>query len=562
MATNYMLRLEPRARSAALEPGVAARVYDPAWMIGRQWQLGEMLGDDAGTPVGLELRAEVALVAQWQPATAAGYAPYDPADGPLEALVEAEPLRTAAWTARMRVDAGREFLQMLRDSGLEGYVPDYIDVYQIGPATAELRTLDVAGSRLLDVVSGRIPDGEEMYRELGAALAQGTWPAAPELDPLDANRVQSVAIDWMAWCAATVLDGDGQAWDPLRLEYGFSVATGDPAAPTVLDASEYRGGRLDWYSFDVRPVGAASAFTPLDPIDVLPTGIRFRGMPNARWWEFEDASIDMGSVDGGPSDVARLALLEFALLYGNDFFAVPLSLPVGSLTRIKSLIVADTFGFRLAVQAATRGSQRVGADRWTMFTLAQRGPATSGPADLLFLPPVAGPILGSELVEDVLLLRDEMANLAWAVERTYEGESGGANNRAEAAIRESPAVPPRAGEGGLRYQLGTSVPHNWFPLVPLLVGGQLRLDLQRMADQLTNPQATPRGHFLNLVGPPIHEEEVPREGARLSRDYVMTRWTNGATLLWSRRRKRVGRGEGSSGLRFDVTELRPPDSTE
>jgi hypothetical protein len=220
----------------------------------------------------------------------------------------------------------------------------------------------------------------------------------------------------------------------------------------------------------------------------------------------------MGSVDGGPSDVARLALLEFALLYGNDFFAVPLALPVGSRTRIKSLIVADTFGFKLSVEAATRGTQRVGADRWTMFTLTQRGPVKSGPADLLFLPPVAGPVLGSELVEDVLLLRDEMANLAWAIERTYEGEGGGANNRAEAAIRESPATAARAGEGGLRYQLGTSVPNNWFPLVPILVAGKLRLDLQQMADQLTNPQAKPRGHFLTLLGPPIHEEEVPREG--------------------------------------------------
>ena len=34
------------------------------------------------------------------------------------------------------------------------------------------------------------------------------------------------------------------------------------------------------------------------------------------------------SIDAGPSDVARMALLEFALVYGNDFFAMPLRLPV------------------------------------------------------------------------------------------------------------------------------------------------------------------------------------------------------------------------------------------
>lgn len=29
-------------------------------------------------------------------------------------------------------------------------------------------------------------------------------------------------------------------------------------------------------------------------------------------------------------------------------------------------------------------------------------------------------------------------------------------------------------------------------------------------------------------------------------------WINGETYLWVGRRKRTGRGEGSSGLRFDV----------
>ena len=38
-------------------------------------------------------------------------------------------------------------------------------------------------------------------------------------------------------------------------------------------------------------------------------------------------------------------------------------------------------------------------------------------------------------------------------------------------------------------------------------------------------------------------------------DAALARWTDGGTLAWSRRLRRVGRGEGSSGLRFDVAEL-------
>jgi hypothetical protein len=64
----------------------------------------------------------------------------------------------------------------------------------------------------------------------------------------------------------------------------------------------------------------------------------------------------------------------------------------------------------------------------------------------------------------------------------------------------------------------------------------------------------PRGRFLTIGDPPIHDAEVPREGTRLERDYALTRWTNGATLAWARRVRHVGRGEGSSGLRFDVAE--------
>jgi len=558
MATNYLMRLEPRARSAGLEVGVSARVYDAAWMLGRQWQLGELRGEDAGTPVAVEMAAESARVTQWKPANAGGFSAYDTESLPLETLVEAQPLRAVAWNARRRVDAGREFVQLLREAGAAAYLAAYLGEYAIDPPDAALRAVDPAGARLIDVAAGRVPDGERIYRDLTAALAQNRLPARPVIGPMDTTIVTQVAKNWLAACGASAFEGDGGSWDAERLEYKFTLATSSDPAATVLDANEYRGGRLDWHSFDVRAVTAPTGFTALPDINVLPTGIRFRGMPNARWWEFEDASVDMGSVDAGASDAARLALLEFALLYGNDFYAVPLRLPVGSLTRVKSLIVADTFGMRLAVGSATRGTQRVGADRWTMFTLSQRQPGTIGggvPADLLFLPPIAGPAIASELVEDVLLLRDEMANLVWAIERSCEGDDGVARDRAEANIRAIPTANSPPDLPGLRYQLGTSVPANWFPLVPFTANGELRLDLQRMADQLNNPQAVPRGTFLRLPAPPLHEEEVPREGARLSRDYVLSRWVDGSSVLWSRRRKRVGRGEGSSGLRFDVTEI-------
>ena len=49
----------------------------------------------------------------------------------------------------------------------------------------------------------------------------------------------------------------------------------------------------------------------------------------------------------------------------------------------------------------------------------------------------------------------------------------------------------------------------------------------------------------------LFEEEVPREGVRVTRSYQFTRWIDGSSHLWVGRRKGVGRGEGSSGLQFD-----------
>jgi hypothetical protein len=68
-----------------------------------------------------------------------------------------------------------------------------------------------------------------------------------------------------------------------------------------------------------------------------------------------------------------------------------------------------------------------------------------------------------------------------------------------------------------------------------------------------------QGRILNPEGKPalaLYEEEVPREGARVTRNYQLARWLDGSTHLWMGRRKQVGRGEGSSGLRFDTADGR------
>jgi hypothetical protein len=57
-------------------------------------------------------------------------------------------------------------------------------------------------------------------------------------------------------------------------------------------------------------------------------------------------------------------------------------------------------------------------------------------------------------------------------------------------------------------------------------------------------RASPQAYF-------VHEEEVPRAGTRVFQAYQRTRWTDGKVFVWLGVSRQTGRGEGSSGLRFD-----------
>jgi hypothetical protein len=52
-----------------------------------------------------------------------------------------------------------------------------------------------------------------------------------------------------------------------------------------------------------------------------------------------------------------------------------------------------------------------------MFTLSQRGPRAHAEGGALFVPPSAIATLESEPVEEALLIRHEIANLAWIIKR-------------------------------------------------------------------------------------------------------------------------------------------------
>src|SRR5690348_10243206 len=96
-------RLEPRSRQKDFAAGLAAATADPLWMLGRQWQMLELKGENAGTPIHVKLAYEEAQLHQVKLGDGAWA---ELGELPLEVLVERE---AVAWDWRQRVRVGQQF---------------------------------------------------------------------------------------------------------------------------------------------------------------------------------------------------------------------------------------------------------------------------------------------------------------------------------------------------------------------------------------------------------------------------------------------------------------------
>ena len=289
----------------------------------------------------------------------------------------------------------------------------------------------------------------------------------------------------------------------------------------------------------------------------------FRGAPAVRFWEIEDDELAYGLLPVGPTDLAHLMLIEYAGSYGNDWFVLPLTLPVGSVTRVDSLVVTDSFGVRTLLNPIGRAPvPPAGFSMWQHAVLRRPGSGIgdSVQPNLFFLPPALGQTLEGAALEEVALLRDEMANVAWAIESSTESPSE------RSRVYSAPAAPadsPPPSSAAPLYRVATAVPANWIPLLPVQLRDQQGRVLSRLQrGALLQPDGTGKAPLARIqllnAGSSLllHDEDIPREGLQMSKGRRMSRWIDGSTWVWTAFRKRVGHGEGSSGLEFD--RLRDP----
>jgi hypothetical protein len=586
-------RLEGRPRTVNFDRALKAEVADALWMISKQWQMGEFIGDDAGSPVLAKALFETTKLAKYK----AGNEPAAPidVDAPLEVTVENRPLAFERAGKRIALDIrllmGSQWLRLVEPiaANLE---EAYIDKYGISKPNpeSEADAHICAHSRVWQqflAVAERRMDGYLLYDYLKGDATRRAHDGIAEADTQSKrDAIDTAAGRWIAWFERLVrqpIGGDNPSWKPPYLEHQFACSAPWRGGEKVLTADEYHHGHLDWYSLDIDQSqttldGDATVETEQPATRLfVPSMVTFGGMPHPRWWTFENRKTNLSFVKPDTTDLNKLLLLDFLLLFANDWFVLPVTLPVGGLTNVRGLMVSNVFGELTWIEAAGRGPDEAW-QRWNMYTMAIRG-SEDVPADVaMVLLPVAAKVQESKPLEEIHLLRDEIANMVWGVETRVPLASGRAQAGAETGYEFRSklqqlmfAAHPSTGpvvefNANVRYQIVNTVPEHWVPFIPVHLDDEMReIQLQRASlprilenDPNVPKKVEPRTSLMREgldATPPrqyfVHEEEVSRAGAAVRLSFQRTRWYDGRVLTWLGIRKQTGRGGGSSGLAFD-----------
>jgi hypothetical protein len=264
--------------------------------------------------------------------------------------------------------------------------------------------------------------------------------------------VTSVARAWLSWYAAVSGQELGYLDTWSRSGWSTRLASPRPArtqrpcwlppkwipgswtGTTSTCSPAARSRRLPRRSAWARSRRTSPAGRPASSMSGCRPPVTFRGMPNQRWWDFEDSSIDFGAISAPVESLTTSVMVEFALRYGNDHFIIPLPLAIGSVLRTDSLVVIDTFGEVLLVLPIAEVDTAAGPFRLFehLSPPTASGAPTRDPLFVLF--PTVGDLIRGQAIEEVHFVRDEAAEIVWAIEQTALGPDGLPVDRTAAAL--------------------------------------------------------------------------------------------------------------------------------
>jgi hypothetical protein len=506
MIVEWLRRLEPVPPHGDLERGFRQEVADPLWMLGRQWQLGEHTGEDAGAPVGVTMSVS--------------HTPIEPLDGlnptrvPAEAIIEGN--AADWWTIGRRIRVGRVIARSL---------------------SAQQRSA-VAFAGDLPAPYGRafegMVDGREAWRR---KLIAADHPA------LDGFRPQR-----------------RDHWDSSRMRYDATFRAGR----SRLTVKNHSGSEVDWYTADAdQPLGRLPKATR---VEVIPMRLQYPGAPLPRVWQIEDHAVDIGGYPPDRSHLATALLIELVTDHAGDWFVAPVPAPsgrskapgMGAVVTLADVKVRNSFDeVDTLLVPPGEGDDPAGPDEptgpWSLFRT--RG---LGRSSLVLWPTAATPITGPVL-DDIVFGVDEDANLMWAVEERVDGLPLASGAEARQALADGRST----GSREFRWLPTSTLPPHWHPYRGVPINAPTVFEQGLVANFSTGTpkprpgplsdliRSTPsKGHLLDL-------HAVPYQGLRLERRYMLARCTDGRPALWRQRRTVPLLAPPASHLRFDVIREAP-----
>ena len=516
-------RLEARRGERDLDNGFAARVHDPLWFLARQWQMGEHQGENASTPVRVDFEATRCPILPLD-----GVAEFDPQNVPAEALIESE--LEDWWTIGRRIRAGHKLAEK-------------ISLYLTNHS-----------------IEHSIEKEQLVFKD-----------PAPPYQAFD-GELDGMAI-WLVRDALNLKDeefGDDapardspDRWDSRKLCYNGRF----DSAAAELEIRDHRGGPVDWYSVDADAVAAQGEMPVAEAGAVIPTPLEYPGAPHNRFWEIEDADVDIGGYAPDSAHFATMLLVDLVYSHSDDWFLFPVKADVGSLVSIESMEVIDAFGqvFDTADRLDDGTTAYPGLSAPEDFSLFK---CTGLPAKSLVIWPVAEGPLESQPIERVQFGVDEQTNVLWALERVVDGRAQ--TRKPVQQNADHPAYPEIKPSGDLTkaktytYKPADGIESHWHPyqLDWSAQGGPVYLRAGMADYGLQNPRPTPHpgGRLLyagDLKAPMPHcisASVMAGGGFELERRWKLARGIDGKPVLWVQRQRQLLHSPPARNIRFDVLE--------
>ena len=612
--------MESRTRNSDITDALRFRVYDPLWLLSRQWQLGEFKGNDAGTAMSVSCQVRTSNMKKYSYGDGNTNVIDTPNEEPLEPMVEQV---NRDITPVVRVESATYFLDLLRSEK---------EVSEIRSIAGVLKELYPLKEENLQMPVSSLENGavEEFAESRNTRLAKFRKAYASKsfdgyglyLDPsiLKGHTEISIADDlidrYKKWFSKRYLPNSfqGSAWKEDKLGYEFSAENDK----YHYEARDYSGGRVSWYSFDADKCKDADVAMEIEEIKALPTLATYPGAPNKRLWEFENRGVFMGNSTEMQAQ-GNIAFLQYATMYGNDWMICPLKTEIGKYIEVEKIEVLDTFGRKYVINrraGAESDKDVVFGQRWQMFTNAPTDTNKDAGPDGLMFPPALVRTIEGEPLEEVNILRDEMANMVWGVESKIQDGCGSSldagllasevgqfidDSNEDSVKKATLSIVEKEQVEGIdyntatlesdrmtdyKYKVMTSVPLNWIPLIPQHIGGEsdykgflggretiLRrgklpcffADGQEGDYYPVRPLSSIMRKGLSkdkegktVEGPLfIEEEQVQGVGIKLVKNCQRSRWIGGKTYTWMGYSKQNKNSQGISGLEFDA--LKEPE---